>query len=378
MIPHKWGILVTKTARELLWGYEDPVLKILEPFLSGLSTYGHLIGRNKSQSAEYLIEDGSKEKDLGKIQSWNGINSLESIWSGVTELNGVDFTSLAPIHHEATDEKLTVFFDHLCRSIEFEKTNDVEYVGPIQATFYSIGMDFLQANDPYCRDSKFVGTLNLSKCTSFHTKSKLSLPLVMSKPHFLDGERSLWKSVEGLSPSNKYHNSHLLVDQNTGVILKSEINFQTNIELNRWALKQANISATENFIAPIYWTQMTNEASAKYLNFVAGDPFSHFQIIRQWPTAMLICGVVINLIAWTMYCQFKKQSNLITEFRGNFGKGLLERFDTSIVSKFSNGKVEDLTVSKLCETSKLDMTNSEDKQPTESGDGQNANEKTEV
>ena len=62
------------------------------------------------------------------------------------------------------------------------------------------------------------------------------------KPHFLDGERSLWKSVEGLSPSEKYHNSHLLVDQNTGVILKSEINFQTNIELNRWALKQANIS----------------------------------------------------------------------------------------------------------------------------------------
>ena len=45
---------------------------------------------------------------------------------------------------------------------------------------------------------------------------------------------------------------------------------------------------------------------------------------------MLICGVVINLIAWTIYCQFKKQSNLITEFRGNFGKGLLERFDTRL------------------------------------------------
>ena len=75
----KWGILVTKTARELLWGYEDPVLKILEPFLSGLSTYGHLIGRYSTQSAEYIIEDGSKDQDPGKIQSWNGINSLEDI-----------------------------------------------------------------------------------------------------------------------------------------------------------------------------------------------------------------------------------------------------------------------------------------------------------
>ena len=74
----------------------------MEPFLSGLSTYGHLIGRNNTQSAEYLIEDGSKDQDPGKIQSWNGINSLEDIWRGVTELNGVDFTSLAPIHHEAT------------------------------------------------------------------------------------------------------------------------------------------------------------------------------------------------------------------------------------------------------------------------------------
>jgi len=123
---------------------------------------------------------------------------------------------------------------------------------------------------------------------------------------------------------------------------------------------------------------MTNQASAAYLNFVAGKPFSHFQMIRQWPTAMLICGVVINLVAWTMYCQFKKQSNLITEFRGNFGKGLLERFDTSIVSKFSNGKVEDLTASKLCETSKLEVTEAEDKHPTESGDGQATNEKPEV
>ena len=85
-------------------------------------------------------------------------------------------------------------------------------MGPIQATFYDLGKfiflsfqltvhfydiisevklllgdDFLQANDPYCRDSKFVGTLDLSKCTSFHTKSKLSLPLVMSKAGFQNG-----------------------------------------------------------------------------------------------------------------------------------------------------------------------------------------------
>ena len=32
-----------------------------------------------------------------------------------------------------------MFLDHLCRSIEFEKTEAVEYVGPIQATFYGLG-----------------------------------------------------------------------------------------------------------------------------------------------------------------------------------------------------------------------------------------------
>lgn len=81
----------------------------MEPFLSGLSTYGHLIGRNSTQSAEYIIEDGSKDQDPGKIQSWNGINSLEDIWSGVAELNGVDFTTLAPIHHEATGKIKRLF-----------------------------------------------------------------------------------------------------------------------------------------------------------------------------------------------------------------------------------------------------------------------------
>ena len=50
----------------------------------------------------------------------------------------------------------------------------------------------------------------------------------------------------------------------------------------------------------------------------------------------------------------------------------------SIVSRFSNGKVEDLSISKLCETSKLETTNAKDQQPTESGDGQTTNEKPEV
>ena len=50
----------------------------------------------------------------------------------------------------------------------------------------------------------------------------------------------------------------------------------------------------------------------------------------------------------------------------------------SIVSKFSNGKVEDLSVSKLCETSKLEATNAGEKHPTESGDAKTTNEKPEV
>ena len=50
----------------------------------------------------------------------------------------------------------------------------------------------------------------------------------------------------------------------------------------------------------------------------------------------------------------------------------------SIVSKFSNGKVEDLSVSKLVETSKLEATKADEQQPTESGDGQTTNEKPEV
>jgi len=384
MIPPEWGILETKTARQFLWGYEDPVLKKLEPFLSGLSTYGHFIGRNKSRSAEYVIDDGSKDQYPGRILSWNGINSLESIWNGVNDLDGVDFTSLAPIHHSAKDDHLTVFFDHFCRSIQFENKNQVEYVGPIEATYYGFGDDFLKEDDPYCRDSKFEGTLDLSACTSFHTKSKMSVPLVMSKPHFLDGERILLKSIGGMVPNQGYHDSRLLVDENTGIILKSEINFQTNIEINPWALSKVNISADKTLIAPIYWIQTANQASASYLNFVNSEPFSHFNLIRKWPSAMLACGMIINLIAWTMYCQFQKQNNLITEFRGNFGKGLLtarERFDTSIVSKFSNGKVEDLSASKLCETSKLEATNTgedSNNRPTEQGDGQSANEKPEV
>lgn len=341
MIPPEWKILVTKTASELLWGYEDPVLKILEPFLSGLSTYGHFIGSNNSISSEYLVENGA-DGETGAVKAWSGVNSLENIWIEGKELRGVDSSALAPIHHSIQDHIITLFFDTLCRPVNFRNTLEVEYIGPIKSLVFALDEGYLQRDDKYCSGTRYTGTLDLSTCTSFQNK-KLSLPLVSSNPHFLDGESVLFSAISGMRPNQKYHKSKLFVDPQTGVVLKSEINMQTNIEFNRWALNRANITTTENLIAPIYWTQLSNQASSSYLNFLNSHPFSNFSLIAKWPSALLICGVLFNLFAWTIYCQFQKQNSLITEFRSNFGKGFLDRVDGSF---FSSSKVEDLSSTK--------------------------------
>ena len=52
-----YGLIIEKTARELVFGYEDPLLVILNeylPFLVPTTTFGYFYGQNNTFSKDWL------------------------------------------------------------------------------------------------------------------------------------------------------------------------------------------------------------------------------------------------------------------------------------------------------------------------------------
>lgn len=56
-----------------------------------------------------------------------------------------------------------------------------------------------------------------------------TLPLFLSKPHFLDGDSSLLASVQGLHPVRGIHDTYLDIEPNTGALCRVHNRAQVNM-----------------------------------------------------------------------------------------------------------------------------------------------------
>ncbi|CAE7750897.1 unnamed protein product [Symbiodinium microadriaticum] len=67
-----------------------------------------------------------------------------------------------------------------------------------------------------------------------------TLPLFISKPHFLDGDPSLAGSVKGLSPTREIHDTYIDIEPNTGALCRVHNRVQVNYQVNNYNLPEAS------------------------------------------------------------------------------------------------------------------------------------------
>ena len=66
-----------------------------------------------------------------------------------------------------------------------------------------------------------------------------TLPLFISKPHFLDGDSVLPGSVKGLTPTRDIHDTYLDIEPNTGALCRVHNRVQVNYQVNNYNLPEA-------------------------------------------------------------------------------------------------------------------------------------------
>ncbi|XP_059059969.1 sensory neuron membrane protein 2-like [Achroia grisella] len=227
------------------------------------SMFSHL---NRTETGPYNMVRGiDNVKDLGHILSYKE-KTFMNHWGSdpyCGKLNGSDGSIFPPIDENNVPKRLYTFQPDICRSIHVdfvEKTS----IFNITAYHYELSESAFASksanpnNKCYCKKNwsgshdgcLLMGVLNLMPCQQ--------APAIASLPHFyLASEELLEFFAEGIKPDKDKHKTYILLEPNTGAVLKGVQRLQFNVELRQMKIPQLQKVPTGLF--PMLWIEESAE-----------------------------------------------------------------------------------------------------------------------
>ncbi|XP_042193236.1 scavenger receptor class B member 1 isoform X2 [Callorhinchus milii] len=219
-----------KTVREILWGYNDPLIDLLNSIFPGMISsndkFGLFAEMNNTDTGLFTVNTGLDHiNKIHQLDKWNG-NNMVSYWNSTqcNMINGTAGEMWSPFR--TPSDTLKFYSPDACRSLElvYERSSTTlrlpsfRYVAP--KTMFANGQDY-PPNQGFCpcRES---GAMNASTC-------RLSMPSFLSHPHFFNGDPALSQAVAGLNPTEEEHGLFIDIHPLTGVPLNVSIKLQLNL-----------------------------------------------------------------------------------------------------------------------------------------------------
>ncbi|XP_025422540.1 scavenger receptor class B member 1 isoform X2 [Sipha flava] len=273
---------------QLLWGYEDPLLKLAKDVVPKeqklpYEEFGLLYGKNGTSRDNMTVFTGATDiRMFAALDKVNGRTHLP-YWTSETcnRVSGGSDGSLFPPRIQP-DTILHVFDKDMCRKLPLVFKKEVERKG-VKA--YRFGPDHRAFADPehepenrcYCPSSS-NSTSNSSSSSSSastpmptvskqsstsgqcapHGTFNVSLcqydsPVLLSFPHFYMGDPRLRAAVEGMDePDPELHEFYLDVQPDMGVAMRARARVQINLAVSQVVdIKQ--VATFPDIVFPIMW-----------------------------------------------------------------------------------------------------------------------------
>ncbi|XP_053196304.1 lysosome membrane protein 2c [Scomber japonicus] len=307
------GLFTTRTVGELLWGYEDGLLKALKMLQPGLDdVFGLFYKNNGTNDGEYVFFTGQQDyKDFARVDTWNGGSSLN--WWTSDECNMINGTNGASFHPVITkSETLYIFSSDLCRSLYTLYEEDVKVKGIPGYRFVPPSMVFANvtvnpANAGFCVPAGNClgsGVLNVSGC-------KQGAPIIMSSPHFYQADEKFVQDVFGMKPEKEYHQTAIDINPLTGFILQAAKRMQVNVYLE----KIDTFSQTGNVrtvVLPVVYLNesiVIDDASAMKLKTIALEE----NVVVNIPFMLIGLGILLGALFMFLMCRQKVPESTAAE-----------------------------------------------------------------
>ncbi|XP_071321536.1 lysosome membrane protein 2c [Trachinotus anak] len=307
------GLFTTRTVGELLWGYEDALLKALKTIKPELDdVFGLFYKSNASNDGEYVFFTGQQNyKDFARVDTWNGESSLN--WWTSDECNMINGTNGASFHPIITKtETLYMFSSDLCRSLYALYEGDVTVKGipgyrfvPPSEVFANLTVN--PANAGFCVPAGNClgsGVLNVSVC-------KQGAPIIMSSPHFYQADEKFVEDIFGMKPNKEQHETAIDIHPLTGIILQAAKRLQINVYMEQIP----NFSQTGNVRTMIFPVVYLNESvvidneSVVKLQVIAAEQ----NVVVNIPFMLIGLGIILGGVFMFMMCRQKVPESTTAE-----------------------------------------------------------------
>uniref|UniRef100_A0A672JGL5 Lysosome membrane protein 2-like n=1 Tax=Salarias fasciatus TaxID=181472 RepID=A0A672JGL5_SALFA len=289
------GLFTTRTVGELLWGYEDGLLKALKLFQRDLEdVFGLFSKSNASNDGEYVFSTGTQRyKDFARVESWNGSSSLN--WWTSDECNMINGTNGASFHPIISkDELLYMFSSDLCRSLYAAYEDDVTVKG-------IPGYRFSPPSEVFANLT--VNPANAGFCVCFMLRNPVCSPIIMSSPHFYEADEKFVQDVFGMNPKKEHHQTVIDIHPLTGTILQAAKRLQINVYVE----KIPTFSQTGNVMTVVFPVVYLNEsvviddASTKKLHSVVVTK----GVVENVPFMLIGLGIILGGVFMLLMCRQK-------------------------------------------------------------------------
>ncbi|XP_060759532.1 platelet glycoprotein 4 [Neoarius graeffei] len=297
------SLFQNRTVKELLWGYNDPILKF---------KMGVFYPYNGSDDGLYNVFTGKGDiSRVNSISSWNYTKSLP-YWNDAycNMINGTDGSSFSPF----LDKKVPLYFfsSDICRSVSAEFSDRLDLKGIMVNRYMLPPQTFASPVDNpdnrcYCTNSEvtmnctLAGVLGVSVCKGS--------PVYISLPHFLHGSKELLERVHGLNPNPEEHSTYLDVEPITGFTLRFAKRLQINMMYGPAKNIQLFSKVKENTFFPILWLNETAILDDDTANRFKAELFSRIDTLEMVQIVLSSVGAAILALSVIGLCVVNRQNH---------------------------------------------------------------------
>ncbi|KAK2832109.1 hypothetical protein Q7C36_015571 [Tachysurus vachellii] len=300
----KSSLFHTRTVKELLWGYNDTMMK---------TQLGVFYPYNGTYDGPYNVFTGKDDvSKVSTIDSWNNMQTL-SYWNNnyCDMINGTDGSSFSPFLDKNT--LLYFFSSDICRSVSAEFEGSVDLKGITVYRYMLPSNTFAAPSDNpdnrcYCitnettRNCTMAGVLDIRGCKG--------APVLISLPHFLHGSKELLELVDGLNPNPEEHSTYLDVEPMTGFTLRFAKRLQINMMYGPSKDIKILNKVKENTIFPIVWLNETAALDDETAAMIKAELFSRIDTLETVQIVLISVGAVMLVLSVIGVCVEKRRSRL--------------------------------------------------------------------
>ncbi|CAH8648844.1 unnamed protein product [Schistosoma margrebowiei] len=263
---YTFNAFVSKTPREIIWGYQDPLMSVcLSSKVCDTDRAGLMATNNGTKVSNFVIDTGAYNiSNVGKVLEYNGVTSL-NYWRTdyANMINGTDGSVIRPglqmssrisffvpdfcrsFHSDAVDWATATHDSsvHLLRFASHPEQSQNATVNPLNAAFCP-----KKKAGPDCPPT---GMIPLSPCSN----PKISVPIFACQPHFLGADPSIRAAMDGIrKPDEKLDSTVLLIEPNTGFVLEAFKRVQINAYIeNDGGLNEVYQDMAGPYFFPLAW-----------------------------------------------------------------------------------------------------------------------------